>query len=88
MEGNGEEHSEEFKPNPLKAAGYSLIFPGLGQIYNGDTGRGSYYFVLGFIMVVSAYLVIPIFIYFAFLLYNIHDAYSSAKKKNEKENQE
>ena len=74
-------YDEEFRPNPLKAAAYSLIFPGLGQIYNGDTGKGSYYFVLGFILVVSAYLVIPIILYFIFLIYNMRDAYISALKK-------
>ncbi|WP_406660219.1 DUF5683 domain-containing protein [Methanolobus sp. ZRKC3] len=77
---------EPFRPNPLKAAFYSMIFPGLGQIYNGDTAKGSYYFVLGFILVVSAHLAIPILIYIVFLFYNMHDAYKCAIEKRKIEN--
>jgi len=84
MEETGnEKETVEFKPNPLKAIAYSLLFPGLGQIYNRDMGKGSYYIVLGFTMIVASYLVIPIFIYIAFLFYCMHDAYVFAKNKNE-----
>lgn len=81
---DNEKDIEDFKPSPLKAIAYSLIFPGLGQIYNRDMGKGSYYIVLGFIMVVSFYLVIPFFIYIAFLFYCMRDAYIFAKNENQK----
>lgn len=77
-----------FKPNPLKAIAYSFLFPGLGQIYNREMGKGSYYIVLGFTMVVAFYLVIPFFIYIVFLFYCMHDAYVFAKSKNEDENKD
>jgi TM2 domain-containing membrane protein YozV len=83
-----EEEIKLFTPSPLKAIAYSLLFPGLGQIYNGDMGKGSYYIVLGFTMVISFYLVIPVFIYIAFLFYCMRDAYIFAKNKNRKNNGE
>ncbi|MDG6243138.1 MAG: DUF5683 domain-containing protein [Methanolobus sp.] len=64
---------------PWKAALYSMLFPGLGQIYNGDIGRGSYYFVIAFILIVSLYLVIPIIIFIFFWLYNIYQAFNYAR---------
>lgn len=74
---------ETFIPSPLKAIAYSLLFPGLGQIYNRDMGKGTYYIVLGFTMVVSFYLVIPVFIYIVFLFYCMRDAYIFAKNNRE-----
>lgn len=73
------EASEEPKPVPWRAGLYSAVFPGLGQMYSGDYGRGSFYFVLAFILIVAFYLVIPIFFFIAFWLYNIYQAYSYAK---------
>ncbi|WP_242492516.1 DUF5683 domain-containing protein [Methanolobus psychrotolerans] len=71
--------NEEYKPVPWKSALYSLIFPGLGQIYNGEIGRGSYYFVIAFMLIVAAYLVIPIVIYIIFWLYSIYQAFNYAR---------
>jgi len=71
--------TDEQIPVPWKAALYSTLFPGLGQIYNGDIGRGSYYFVIAFILIVSAYLVIPIIIFIFFWLYNIYQAFNYAR---------
>jgi TM2 domain-containing membrane protein YozV len=74
----------EQTPVPWKAALYSMLFPGLGQIYNGDMGRGSYYFVIAFILIVSAYLVIPVIIFIFFWLYNIYQAFNYARDKQDK----
>ncbi|MDY0385871.1 MAG: DUF5683 domain-containing protein [Methanolobus sp.] len=68
-----------------KAALYSLIFPGLGQIYNGDIARGSYYFVIAFILIVASYLIIPILILIVFWLYNIYQAFTFARNHQDNE---
>ncbi|MBP1910533.1 hypothetical protein [Methanolobus bombayensis] len=70
---------EHFKPVPWKAGLYSAVYPGLGQMYNGDFGRGSFYFVLAFILIITFYLMVPILIFIAFWLYNIYQAYSYAR---------
>ncbi|MDK2826025.1 MAG: hypothetical protein PWQ63_1690 [Methanolobus sp.] len=81
MENNDEiaTAAEEFKPKPWRAGLYSAVFPGLGQMYNGDFGRGSFYFVLAFILIITSHLILPLFIFIAFWLYNIHQAYSYAR---------
>lgn len=73
------EEDEEHKPVPWRSALYSLVFPGLGQMHNGDFARGSYYFVIAFILIVASYLVIPILILIVFWLYNIYQAFSFAR---------
>ncbi len=70
--------TREFKPQPWRAGLYSAIFPGLGQMYNGDFARGSFYFVLTFILIITFYFVITFFIFIVFWLYNIYQAYSYA----------
>lgn len=70
---------------PWKAALYSLVFPGLGQIYNGDVARGSYYFVIAFILIVASYLVLPILILIVFWLYNIYQAFTFARNYQDNE---
>lgn len=57
-----------------------MVFPGLGQMYNGEQGRGSYYFVIAIILIVTSYLVIPFLILGIFWAYNIYQAYSYSKK--------
>ncbi|WMW23914.1 hypothetical protein RE474_07320 [Methanolobus sediminis] len=71
--------NEEFKPRAWRAGLYSAVFPGLGQMYNGDFGRGSFYFVLAFILIVTSHLILPLFILIAFWIYNIYQAYSYAR---------
>lgn len=73
--------SNECTPEPWKSALFSLIFPGLGQLNNGETGKGTYYFAIAFILIIASYLIIPIFIYIIFWLYNIYDAYKVAREK-------
>ncbi|MBN2109903.1 MAG: hypothetical protein JW705_02290 [Methanosarcinaceae archaeon] len=69
------------RPEPWRSALFSLIFPGLGQLNNGETGKGTYYFAVAFILIVASYLIIPVLIYIIFWLYNIHDAYKVAKNR-------
>jgi archaellin len=71
------------QPAPLKGekspgiAALLSIFPGLGQVYNGDLKRGTIFLIgtlLGFL-----FLFIPGIIIW---VYQIYDAYSTAKKMN------
>ena len=63
--------------SPGIAALCSFIFPGLGQVYNGDVGRG-FLILLGTI-VGLIFFVIP---GLAVFVYGIYDAYATAKRMN------
>ncbi|MDD3621698.1 MAG: zinc ribbon domain-containing protein [Methanofollis sp.] len=69
------------KENPEKSPGIaalcSLIFTGLGQVYNGNFGRG--FLILVGTMIGSLFYVIPGLIV---AIYGIYDAYSTAKQMN------
>lgn len=68
--------------SPGIAAVLSFLFVGLGQIYNGQIGKGIVFFVLGIILALTIFLVIGIILCPAFWIYNIYDAYNTAKKIN------
>lgn len=78
-----EEKKQILKPG--KSALYSLVFPGLGQMYNGEQGRGSYYFVIAVILIIASHLIFPLVLLFIFWIYNIYQAYSYAKKYTDNE---
>jgi ribosomal protein L40E len=74
----------------------SVIWPGLGQLYNGETRKGIGFIIAGVLVVLLAlnehpsrrtgepplfYLFIAVF--FAVWLYGIYDASNTAKKTNE-----
>ena len=63
--------------SPGIAALCSFIFTGLGQVYNGDVGRG-FLILLGTI-VGSLFFVIP---GLAVFVYGIYDAHATAKRMN------
>jgi len=66
--------------SPALAAVCSLVIPGLGQVYDGKTGRG---FAIFFGTVIGLFLlVIPGLLVWAF---GIYDAYSLALQMNKKE---
>lgn len=69
--------------NPGIAAVLSFLFTGLGQIYNGQLGKGIAFLVLGVIFAISIIFLIGFILYPVFWLYNIYDAYTTAKKINE-----
>ncbi|WP_052959079.1 hypothetical protein [Methanoculleus sediminis] len=73
-EGDGPVREEK---NPVFAAGLSLLFPGLGQVYNGETGRG----ILVLFLVLAGLLVmfIPGAIVWVF---SIYDARATARRMN------
>jgi TM2 domain-containing membrane protein YozV len=64
------------------AAVASFIFPGFGQIYNGQIGKGIKFTIIGVALALSIAFLIGIIPYPIFWAYNIHDAYSTAKRIN------
>ncbi len=64
--------------NPAIAAVASLLFSGLGQVYNGSFGKGLLIF-FGTLIGSMIFLIPGLFV----LIYGIYDAYTTAKKMNE-----
>lgn len=64
------------------AAVLSFIFTGLGQIYNGQIGKGIMFIIAGAICVLLMIILIGFLLYFVLWVYNIYDAYNTAKKIN------
>ena len=81
------------KKNPIIAAIASFIFPGLGQIYNGETRKGIGYIIMGAIFVSilqfllhERHIIAPIMVSIVSIIIlwisNINDAYMTAKEIN------
>ncbi|MBN2367147.1 MAG: zinc-ribbon domain-containing protein [Calditrichaeota bacterium] len=68
--------------NPAIAAILSFLFTGLGQIYNGQIEKGILFIIIGIILAISMLILIGIILFPLFWLYNIYDAYTSAKQIN------
>lgn len=60
----------------------SFLFTGLGQIYNGQIGKGIAFLIVGILFAFTILLLIGFILYPVFWIYNIYDAYSTAKKIN------
>lgn len=60
----------------------SFLFTGLGQIYNGQIGKGLAFVVLGIVFVITIIFLIGLVLYPVFWIYNIYDAYTTAKNVN------
>ena len=73
---------KEVKSSGL-AAVLSVLLPGLGQIYNGQIGKGILFMVLLVVFALMVFIIIGIPLLIAFWIYNIYDAYDTAKKINE-----
>lgn len=70
------------RKSPGIAAVLSFLFTGLGQIYNGQIGKGIGFLLLGIIFALTALVLIGFILYPIFWIYNVYDAYSTAKKIN------
>jgi TM2 domain-containing membrane protein YozV len=70
------------RKNPGLAAVFSFLFVGLGQIYNGQIGKGVVFFIFGVILTLSMLFIIGLILYPIFWIYNIYDAYNTAKRIN------
>ncbi len=79
--------------NPYVAVIASFIFPGLGQIYNGEVRKGIGYIILGIIfasllifLVQNRHIIGPVLVSVASIILlwiaNMHDAYKTAKEIN------
>ena len=68
--------------SPGFAAILSFFIPGVGQIYNGEIGKGIIYFIVGGICVLLMIVLIGFILYPLFDIYNIYDAYKTAEKIN------
>lgn len=64
------------------AAVLSFIIPGLGQIYNGQIGKGIIFIIISVILAFTIFILIGFVLYPIFWIYNIYDAYETAKKIN------
>jgi len=66
--------------NPGIAAVLSFFIIGLGQIYNGQIGKGLFLIVAGFLVFLSMFILIGWIIYPVLWIWNIYDAYKTAEK--------
>jgi TM2 domain-containing membrane protein YozV len=85
---------ESFRRYPVIAALLSFIWAGFGQLYNGQIGKGIGFIVASFVLNILVVAFIPVFfigllfflpVWLIFWIYNIFDAYFTAKRLNEKQ---
>lgn len=69
--------------NPLLAAVLSFLVIGLGQVYNGEVGKGLILFVAAIISAILWLLIIGILFSILIWAYAVYDAYTTAQKINE-----
>ena len=74
----------KFYKNPALAAVLSFFFMGLGQIYNGQIGKGILFIVLYGISVLLMYIVIGFITTPILWIWGMVDAHKSAQKINER----
>ena len=74
------------QPTVQKSAGLAVVLsffiPGLGQIYNGQIGKGILFIIVGAILAFTMVVLIGFILYPLFWIYNLYDAYSTAEKIN------
>jgi len=68
--------------NPVLAAVLSLLVVGLGQVYNGEVGKGILFFVLAIIIGLTLFIFIGFILVPLFWLFAAYDAYTTAEKIN------
>ena len=71
-----------FYKNPGLAAILSFFYMGLGQIYNGQIGKGIAFIVLYSISWVLIFIIIGLITTPILWIYGMYDAYKSAEKIN------
>ena len=69
--------------NPGLSAVLSFIFPGAGQIYNGNIGKGIVIFLLAIVFAVLSMMLIGIPLLIILIIYSVYDAYKTANRLNE-----
>lgn len=76
--------STDPQKNPGVATVLSFLFMGLGQIYNGQIGKGIIFIVLGAISVALIFFIVGFITTPILWIWGMVDANKSAKKINEK----
>lgn len=70
----------------MKSSGIAVILSffitGLGQIYNGQIGKGILFIIIGFILALSFSILIGFLLFPLFWIYNMYDAYETAERIN------
>ena len=66
--------------NPGIAAVLSFFFTGLGQIYNGQIGKGILFIVIQLVNIALMFVVVGFITYFIFWIWGMVDAYKQAEK--------
>jgi TM2 domain-containing membrane protein YozV len=64
------------------AAVLSFFFPGVGQIYNGEIGKGIAFVLLNFVFWILTFLIIGLPLLLVLWVWAIYDAYSVAERIN------
>ncbi|RSL32126.1 hypothetical protein D7Z54_17005 [Salibacterium salarium] len=75
--------ASQTQKNPVIAVVLSALLCGLGQMYNGQIGKGILFAVIQFINVLLFMVFIGYVTYLIFWIYNMIDAYKQAEKRNE-----
>ena len=73
--------SKEMKSSGI-AVILSFFIPGLGQIYNGEIGKGILFIIIAFMLALTTAVLIGFILYPIFWIYNMYDAYNTAERKN------
>ncbi len=68
--------------NPVLAAVLSLLVVGLGQVYNGQVGKGLLFFLVAIIIGLTLFIFIGFILVPLFWLFAAYDAYTTAEKIN------
>ena len=74
----------KFYKNPAVATVLSFLITGLGQIYNGEIGKGIIFIILWAISIMLMFVIIGFITTPIIWIYGMVDANKSAKKINEK----
>jgi len=69
------------------AAIASFFVRGLGQIYNGEIGKGILFIIVSFILIMLMLVAIGFILYPLFWIFNIYDAYKTAERINAQQSQ-
>ncbi|MCG3139059.1 MAG: hypothetical protein HJJLKODD_02937 [Phycisphaerae bacterium] len=68
--------------NPGIAAVLSFFYTGLGQIYNGQIGKGLLLMALQFVSVMAMFVLVGFITTPLLWIYGIYDAYQTAERQN------
>ncbi len=84
-------HSSGKAKNEILSTIISALYPGLGQLYNGQLTKALFFGIFGLIVLVYVYyyvggylLFYPMILFAFFWIFNVYDAFSTSKRINSK----